>query len=173
MEAVVGAEAAADAQMLRPQQQVLAWPGRLRFPRSNGRASESQQAQPGSLHAQWPAHLGTTVKRLGAFSGLEGADKGRFGTSLAVLTGKGRERGFSEESSPPALHPTPSAPPAPEPNPLGGTTPEVLSPSTWRSPTPSTPGRLRSEGKKERPCLQSRVEPRWVTMGSFQAFVCS
>ena len=118
MEAVVGAEAAADAQMLRPQQQVLAWPGRLRFPRSNGRASESQQAQPGSLHAQWPAHLGTTVERLGAFSGLEGADKGRFGTSLAVLTGKGRE-GILRREQPPCTPSHPLCAPCPRAQPIG------------------------------------------------------
>lgn len=84
-------------------------PGR-RFPHIPSAFSEvvAGGPWPGLCNAPRPTHLGTTVKCLGAFPGLEGADKGKFGKGWAVFTGKGE--GFLDKKGP--------TPPLPQGSPL-------------------------------------------------------
>lgn len=130
----------------------------LHFPRRSGRASRSWA---GSRHTAWvPARPGANTpgnccQVPGGLPGLNLADKGKFGKSLPVLTGKGER-------------PCPSSPcvlPArvlPRPHPKGP-------PQVRREQQEGAAGEAEAEGK-EGACPRLRDElGSVVILGSFQA----
>ena len=138
-----------------------------------GGAGRRVSARAASVPARPPACTpGNRCRVPGGFPRPVRSDKGRFGMSLAVLTGKGQGVLGGKRSCPSS--PAPSAPP-PGLIEWGSARLGVLSPQGQNVPTPLSPKqeRLRPEGKEEGPCQRLRVEPRWVTTGSFQAAISS